>query len=98
MLVLPRLNKRKKTASEILKPLMSQVQGTITIVSQQSDVDVQAVLDSLLLLSRSVPTWVGDNPDEQRIVAVGLVSSFLLPFFISDLDYFMRCAARGCSM
>ena len=78
--VLPRLNKRKKTASEILKPLMTQVQGAIPVVSQQSEVDVQAVLDSLLLLTRAVPDWIGDDPGERNTVAVGFISSFGHPF------------------
>ncbi|CAL1709090.1 unnamed protein product [Somion occarium] len=47
-IVLPRLEKRKKTASEILRPLISQVQG----------------------LTGAIRGWVGNDPEEQGVVAV----------------------------
>ena len=90
--VLPRLNKRKKTASEILKPLMTQVQGAIPVVSQQSEVDVQAVLDSLLILTRSVPDWIGDDPGERNTVAVGFIHHLGTLFHLrSRLSCMMYC-------
>ncbi|KAK7683184.1 hypothetical protein QCA50_013857 [Cerrena zonata] len=68
-IVLPRLNKRKKTASEILRPLMSQLQGTIRTVSQHENTDPQELLRSLLLLTHALPDWIGDDSLERSAVA-----------------------------
>ena len=85
-------DERKKTASEILKPLMTQVQGAIPVVSQQSEVDVQAVLDSLLLLTRAVPDWIGDDPGERNTVAVGFIHHLGTLFHLrSRLSCMMYC-------
>ncbi|CAL1709089.1 unnamed protein product [Somion occarium] len=69
-IVLPRLEKRKKTASEILRPLISQVQGTVSAVSQHTDVDAQNLVWSLSGLTGAIRGWVGNDPEEQGVVAV----------------------------
>ena len=71
MSVLPRLPKRRKAPSEVLLPLVAQIESAIRLsVNLQSPQAAGKTIGSVSRIITSLATWIGDDADDRAKCSV----------------------------
>ncbi|KAH8097072.1 hypothetical protein BXZ70DRAFT_944170 [Cristinia sonorae] len=90
-IVLPRLPKRKKTPSEILRPLVDHLAATIRLVAQIANIqEGKDIIASASRFTASLSSWADGNEDEQT-----QCNLLLFEFICSTLEMCSRSTNIG---